>query len=251
VNGSASVDPEIPVRDGERLRAAVKVRDTWWPTVFSGPVANHLVRVLSAYPRVHPNHVSIAGALTTVVACTCFGVGTYPWLVAGALLLQLAFVLDCADGQLARYRRSSSPFGAVLDRILDRTKPSLIATSLAWGATGDASDRWPWVAAVIVSSGPLLVEMCGQQYVLLTGGRPAGDRRTAGFPFVLRLLDLPFLRPFCGDHYFLVSVLCLAGQVRVLLLLLAGFTVIQLFGRPVYYLVLLRRDHGRWPWYFE
>ena len=42
--------------------------------------------------------------------------------VAGAVLLQAAFTLDCVDGQLARYTRTFSKLGAWLDSIFDRAR---------------------------------------------------------------------------------------------------------------------------------
>ena len=47
-------------------------------------------------------------------------------MVAGAVLLQLAFTFDCVDGQLARYTRQFSKLGAWLDSIFDRTKEYVV-----------------------------------------------------------------------------------------------------------------------------
>ena len=47
-------------------------------------------------------------------------------MVAGAILLQAAFTLDCVDGQLARYTRTFTKLGAWLDSIFDRTKEYVV-----------------------------------------------------------------------------------------------------------------------------
>ncbi|WP_104104447.1 CDP-alcohol phosphatidyltransferase family protein [Arthrobacter sp. 08Y14] len=71
--------------------------------------------------RLTPNHVTAAGAVLTY--------GSLLWLAFGAtanlssalvgLLLAAGYVLDSADGQLARLQGSSSAFGEWLDHALD------------------------------------------------------------------------------------------------------------------------------------
>lgn len=70
---------------------------------------------------VTPNHVTMAGALVTY--------GSLLWLALGAqaslssalvgVLLAIGYVLDSADGQLARLQGTSSAFGEWLDHLLD------------------------------------------------------------------------------------------------------------------------------------
>ena len=57
-----------------------------------------------------------------LAAAALFAVGEPVALVAGALLLQLSLVLDCVDGDVARYTRRFSPLGAWLDASTDRLK---------------------------------------------------------------------------------------------------------------------------------
>ena len=60
------------------------------------------------------------------------------------MLLQLSLVLDCVDGDVARYTRRFSPLGAWLDASTDRLKEFACYAGLAWGA--DAG-RTGWVLA--------------------------------------------------------------------------------------------------------
>jgi phosphatidylglycerophosphate synthase len=39
--------------------------------------------------------------------------------VAAALVLELSYILDCTDGQLARLKHQTSPVGAHLDFLMD------------------------------------------------------------------------------------------------------------------------------------
>ncbi len=51
-----------------------------------------------------------------------------------ALLIQLSFILDCSDGQLARITGKTTKIGAWLDRILDRAGEFLIFTATGFSA---------------------------------------------------------------------------------------------------------------------
>ena len=70
-------------------------------------------------------------------------------MIAGALLLQVAFTLDCVDGQLARYTRTFSKFGAWLDSIFDRTKEYVVFAGLAIGASRTGDDVWVLAGAAL------------------------------------------------------------------------------------------------------
>jgi hypothetical protein len=61
-------------------------------------------------------------------------------VVAAALVFELSFVLDCADGQLARLRGIASPIGHLLDFLMDELKAMLIFGCVAirlWRGGGD------------------------------------------------------------------------------------------------------------------
>jgi phosphatidylglycerophosphate synthase len=63
------------------------------------------------------------------------------WLIAAAAVFELSFVLDCADGQLARLRNTASPLGHLLDFLMDELKAMLLVGCVAvrlWrGTAGD------------------------------------------------------------------------------------------------------------------
>ena len=85
-----------------------------------------------------------------VAAAAAFATGSRAGLVAGAVLLQAAFTIDCVDGQLARYSRQFSKLGAWLDSIFDRGKEYLVYAGLALGSTrGFGVDVWTLAAATI------------------------------------------------------------------------------------------------------
>ena len=136
--------------DAEQLRAAVKATDGFFTTFFVSPYSRHLAR-WAARRGLTPNQVTTLSLGLGVAAAAAFALGTRPGLVAGAVLLQLAFVADCVDGQLARYTRQFSPWGAWLDSVFDRTKEYGAYAGLAVGAVraGDDGTVWLYAAAAL------------------------------------------------------------------------------------------------------
>jgi phosphatidylglycerophosphate synthase len=62
------------------------------------------------------------------------------WLIAAALVFEFSFVLDCADGQLARLRRIASPLGHMLDFLMDELKAMFVFACVAyrlWHGAGE------------------------------------------------------------------------------------------------------------------
>jgi hypothetical protein len=58
-------------------------------------------------------------------------------------VLQLAYIIDCVDGQLARLKSLSSPVGALLDFMLDEVKAFMVIGSAAARLFLQSSDpRW-------------------------------------------------------------------------------------------------------------
>ena len=89
-----------------------------------------------------PNALTVIG-----FAGTCIGAAAAAaqwWLAAGVLVLVFG-LFDLFDGALARATGRTSPFGAFLDSVLDRTGESLALAGVAYGA---AAAGFPWIAGL-------------------------------------------------------------------------------------------------------
>jgi hypothetical protein len=136
-------EEQINARDEDRLLldSAVKAGDGFFTTFFVSPYSKHIAR-WAAQRALTPNQVTIASLLIGILAAAAFATGERWGLVAGAVLLQVAFTTDCVDGQLARYTRTFSRFGAWLDSIFDRAKEYLAFGGLAIGASRAGDPVW-------------------------------------------------------------------------------------------------------------
>jgi phosphatidylglycerophosphate synthase len=121
-----------------RLDAAVKRDDGFFTTFFVSSWSRHLIRP-AARVRLTPNAVTGISIGLAVLAAVWFSAGTRGAQIVGAVLLYLSFVLDCLDGQLARYTRTFSPLGAWVDAMADRLKEYVVYVGLAIGYTAGLS----------------------------------------------------------------------------------------------------------------
>jgi phosphatidylglycerophosphate synthase len=131
-----------------------------------------------------------------VLAAGAFASGFWPLLVVGAVLLQLSFVLDCLDGQLARHRGASSRFGAWLDYMTDSLEDVVLVAGIAIGCALRSGDAVPYLwsyAALLVLfyrrfDGLVLERVLGEDYrsVFAPGNRAIADEGKARVIAALR-----------------------------------------------------------------
>jgi phosphatidylglycerophosphate synthase len=110
-----------------------KPRDAWWTVLLVDPLAARLVRLVAPHRRITPNLLTVAATVLGLAAAACFAGQTRGWLVAGALLFHLSFVVDCMDGKIARLNGTGSIFGAWFDFVFDRLRVFACALALFGG----------------------------------------------------------------------------------------------------------------------
>ncbi|MFF7851783.1 DUF5941 domain-containing protein [Streptomyces sp. NPDC007910] len=132
-----------------RLRSAVKAHDGFFTTFFISPYSRYIAR-WCARRGLTPNQVTTASLLTALIAAGCAATGERGGYVAAGVLLLVSFVLDCTDGQLARYALKYSTMGAWLDATFDRAKEYAFYAGLALGAARNGDDVWALALGAMV-----------------------------------------------------------------------------------------------------
>lgn len=175
VSGLAEVD-----ESRARLDAAIKTGDGFFTTFFVSSWSRHVVR-LAARLGLTPNAVTGISVGLALIAAIWFSEGQRTGLVVGAVALYLSFVLDCVDGQLARYTRRFSAHGGWLDGICDRLKEFVVFVGLAFGyqaaQSGESGGVWPLAVAAVILQ--VVRHMVDFSYAgsLADSGAVAGPRR--------------------------------------------------------------------------
>lgn len=123
------------------IKQSIKNVDGFFAAYFTSIVSPIFVW-LFAKLRIRPNFVTFLSFVIGLGAAYCAGIGRY---VLAAILIQAAFVFDCADGQLARYLNLKSKFGAWLDTITDRVKEFLILFAIAYSFATQNSYKYIFV----------------------------------------------------------------------------------------------------------
>ncbi|NGO74859.1 CDP-alcohol phosphatidyltransferase family protein [Streptomyces sp. YC504] len=136
-----------------RLRTAVKSRDGFFTTHFISPYSRYIAR-WCARRGLTPNQVTTASLITALIAAGCAATGERWGFVAAGVLLIFSFVLDCTDGQLARYSLQYSTMGAWLDATFDRAKEYAYYAGLALGAARGGDDVWA------LALGAMILQIC-------------------------------------------------------------------------------------------
>ncbi|GGN03996.1 hypothetical protein GCM10009721_34240 [Terrabacter tumescens] len=133
----------------QRLRAASRGNDG----VFSTHAIRPLSRRLTAYGLMHgwsPNVVTGVSLLLGLAACALVTVDTRWTWVAAALVLQMSLVVDCVDGEIARFTRRKSAVGGWLDAVSDRVKEFTMLAAVAWVSLRRGNDVW-WLAIIVLA----------------------------------------------------------------------------------------------------
>jgi phosphatidylglycerophosphate synthase len=124
-------------------RRTRKPHDIIWNRLVARPLAAVVVVPL-ARTGITPNQVTFL-TLPVFLAGAALLALLPSWgaLVAGAAIIELSYVLDCADGQLARLKGTSSPVGAHLDFLMDELKAFTLIAAIAVRLWMPAHDpRW-------------------------------------------------------------------------------------------------------------
>lgn len=227
--------------DKQRLKAAIKKPDGWWASIFSGKVANIFLYFVADIKWISPNLVTSISILVCFIACFVISSGLHLNLILGAILLQLTFILDCLDGQIARYRKEGSNFGAWYDRVSDRIKDFIIYFAIAYGYFKTNLDWEIWPLAMTSLFFVYLFDYYVNQDVKLEA-RMQGNKETRkiGFGILNRFFSLgekvyksiPILQFHIGEQYLLISLFLIFNQVKFLFYLIILLGVFYMFYWP-------------------
>jgi len=116
-----------------------KARDAWWTVFLVDPLAGRAVVRIANRTSITPNQLTWGALVLGLGSAGCFLMQTWPWLIAGAVLYHLSFVLDCMDGKIARLKGTGTVLGGWLDYVFDRVRVLACTLTLMMGqyeATG-------------------------------------------------------------------------------------------------------------------
>lgn len=152
-----------------------KAKDAWWTVFLVDPLAGRMVVWTANRTNITPNQLTLGAGVLGLLSALCFAAPPFvetgwAWLLLGALLFHLSFVLDCMDGKIARLKGTGSVFGGWVDFVFDRVRFFGCVMALLvgqWAVTGQ-------VAYLVLA--PVVVFFDLLRY--LNGSQVAKTRRT-------------------------------------------------------------------------
>lgn len=90
-------------------------KDEFWAFYVTRRISIYLSWWLAQKTNVTPNLLTVAGILCGLAAAASYMAGTSGTVLLGCILYQLAYLLDCVDGEVARMKGLFTPSGIWLD----------------------------------------------------------------------------------------------------------------------------------------
>jgi len=192
----------------------------WAGRLYMRRASPYLTRLLIP-TRITPNGVTwlmIAVGLAAAAVLTL--PGWWPPVVVVALI-QCQLLLDCSDGELARWRGVSSPVGIYLDRMAHNITEAVLPVALAIRA-GDGGDGG-WIALGLLTATLVLLTRVESALVYVAraeAGLPVvqdtkavAAPRQAGLARLRRWLSFaPFFRAFVAIEFSFLALIAAIGD---------------------------------------
>jgi phosphatidylglycerophosphate synthase len=105
-----------------------------WADLFMPKLANMILPFVLRIEWITPNMVTLFSLLLYILGCLLIFIEIPYHLFYTAILLPVAYIGDCLDGQLARAKGLSSDIGNYLDKVVDVLKIYIITICLAYSA---------------------------------------------------------------------------------------------------------------------
>jgi len=118
----------------------------WVADVYLRDISPYLTRVLLRTP-ITANGVTWLMVATGMSAALALLIPGLPGAILAVLLGQMQMLWDCCDGEVARWRQTTSPKGVFIDRVGHYTTEGLIPIALGLRAAGFPDTGWqdtPW-----------------------------------------------------------------------------------------------------------
>lgn len=223
-----------------RLKNTFQPREEWWSRVFATPMAQVLLLLVADWRFLTPNRLTILSFTLTIVSGLLILSNTTTSLVSAGVVLQIAYIIDCMDGQLARYRGVSSQVGSLLDKCSDFVAFPFIIAALSL----QASTHQAYVIPTILGFACISF-ICYQPYLKLIASKESSIKPwnlLSGKGFFQRNLRF-FL--FEEAQWYLIVTVCLFlnSAVAALLILTVTQGIIALLQTArVFWLTTSRSD---------
>ena len=188
----------------------------WAGTLYLRRMSLHFTRLILP-TGISANGVTWLMIPIGILAAVVLAIPTWWAVLLCALLIQFQILVDCSDGEVARWRRTSSPMGVYLDRVAHYVTEAALPIGLGIHVDGGFTSIGGWTTigalvgclVVLKKSFGDLVLVARLYFGLAKGDESAesGASRSAGLRSARSLLRFfPFFRAFVAIEYTLITL---------------------------------------------
>jgi len=132
-----------------RLWAAKTKDEEWWSSFVTSPLAIAINYLVIDIEWLTPNIITLFSFIIAIISVIFIIAGGTVNFIIAAILINMSHVLDCMDGQMARYRKMTSAAGSFFDKYTDQLQVTLWFGSVAYAAYVQSHNVLPICLAFI------------------------------------------------------------------------------------------------------
>jgi len=117
--------------------------DEWWSSFVTSPMAIAVNYFVVDVKFLTPNLVTLLSFMVAIVSVAFIITGGTANFIIAAVLIHLSHVLDCMDGQMARYRKTTTLSGSYFDRLTDQIQVIIWFGAVGYAAYAQSEDALP------------------------------------------------------------------------------------------------------------
>ena len=132
-----------------KLWATKTKDDEWWSSFITSPIAIALNYFVVDIKWLTPNKITLISFITAIIATIFIVLGEVQNFIISAVLIHLSHIFDCMDGQMARYRKTTSIAGSYYDKLTDELQVALWFGAVGYAAFNQTQQVLPLMLAFI------------------------------------------------------------------------------------------------------
>ena len=129
-----------------------------YPRYVTHKISIRIVK-LFLHSSITPNQITLLSLVVGIISSIMFAVAIPVYFLIGALLLELYYVIDAVDGQLARYKKLSSMTGGYFDYVSNYIVHPCVFFCIGLGLVRHSGDILPIVFAFSASVSVSLISV--------------------------------------------------------------------------------------------
>ena len=187
-----------------RLKAASRENDGFFSTFILRKISIRITSVL-VEKNVSPNTITFLSLFIGFVAAYLASQSFY---LAGGILFLGSLILDCVDGEIARYKVEFTQLGAWLDALSDRIKEYLYIFSLLYSVNQEN----PWKVGILVVALQTVRHLSDYNFARLQKNYESESIKSSTkgwFFWIKKIINLPI-----AERWLLLAVLPLVFSIN-------------------------------------